>query len=195
VFHEKCLLTWFAAQNKIYLDQFQDRDERESLLMGDEMPAECPTCRTECFLDDETGKLAIHRLYINFGGDGMSSQIGSSPGPSSHAPRASTRTDQDREVLGLAKRAKSIGQELKALSADSTEADVEGALKRAEGLREDMASVKAIQGIKVSDQCVCSLRWLTAELRRWPQYRYQRFAIRFGNSPAHTDPTRNGQGD
>lgn len=117
----------------------------------EEAPAECPTCRTECFADAETGEPQIHRLFINFGeglgyGEGpSSSQAGSSP-----AKGWAQGKGKDREVLGLARRARGLGEEARGIKAESTEEEVEGFLRRADGLKGDLISEKALTGVKVS---------------------------------------------
>lgn len=52
-------------------------------------------------------------------------------------------------MLGLARRARNLGEEVKALTAESAEEDVEGMLRRAQGLRDDAVSSKALDGAKV----------------------------------------------
>jgi hypothetical protein len=52
--------------------------------------------------------------------------------------------------MGIARRAKGLREKAMGLGDESTEADVNGLINRAQGLRDDAVSVKAIQGIKVS---------------------------------------------
>jgi hypothetical protein len=54
--------------------------------------------------------------------------------------------------MGIARRAKGLREEATGLGHHATEEDVNGFLKRAEGLKDDAASVKAVQGIKVSSR-------------------------------------------
>lgn len=113
-------------------------------------PAECPECRTECFADPETGDPAVHRLFINFTNpDGNTSFT--QPPSSQHVPSSpSVRwRSADKDVLGLARRARGLGAEIEAYSAESHEEDVRGTLRRAEGLRADAVSAKAAEGFKV----------------------------------------------
>lgn len=149
VFHEPCLKEWFQTQSEQYLatarEHRLDRDPSPTLS---DAPAFCPSCRTECFADQETGEPALHRLYINFDdGHGGSSQAGSSP----IRPTLSSRRE-DQEVMGIARRAKGLREEVRGMGHDAKEEDVNGFLKRAEGLKDDAASVKAVQGIKVSSR-------------------------------------------
>jgi hypothetical protein len=127
----------------------------------------CPTCRTECFADGETGEPSIHRLFINFGEEGdrsrydaNSSEVGSSPIRGAWTGRDSDRDkgkgkgkekEKEKEVIGLARRARNIGEEVKDLRATSGEGEVNGMLRRAEGLRDDVISDKALSAIKVSN--------------------------------------------
>jgi hypothetical protein len=161
VFHEKCLLEWFRTQSAQYLAAAREQGIRfrgDSPTLSD-APCECPTCRTECFADPETGEPIIHRLFINFeGGDGGGSGSGpgsgagssSQAGPgSSPSRRAWGGKGKEKEVLGLARRARNLGEEVNGLRAESAEEDVEGMLRRAEGLRDDAVSSKALDGVKV----------------------------------------------
>lgn len=154
VFHEPCLQEWFRAQSVQYLAQAREhRLDRDPSPTLSDAPALCPSCRTECFADPETGEPTLHRLYINFDdGHNGSSQAGSSP----VRPAASKR-NKDAEVMGIARRAKGLREEARGLGNDSTEEDVNGLLIRAEGLRDDAASVKAVQGIKASTHHAWSL--------------------------------------
>lgn len=56
---------------------------------------------------------------------------------------------RDGEVFRLARRARGLEAEVKDLTADSKEEDVDAMVKRAESLKDDVVSVKAIQGFKV----------------------------------------------
>lgn len=89
----------------------------------------------------------IHRLFINLSGDG-SSQAGSSP--IRPTTGGSSSKGKDREVMGLARRAKGLTAEVKGMNADSAEEDMEGGMRRMKQLEEDLVSVKAVEGIKVS---------------------------------------------
>ena len=150
VFHEDCLQQWFRAQTAAYKVRAREQGDREDSPDIFEIPVECPTCRTECLADDEDGEPILHRLYINLSGDG--SQRGSSPIPGSQrTPKGKERETQlDREVMSLARRARGLGEEVKDLSVKSSSEEVDGTLKRVEGLREDVVSIKAIQGVRVS---------------------------------------------
>jgi hypothetical protein len=71
-------------------------------------------------------------------------------GPGSSPPRrAWGGKGKEKEVLGLARRARNLGEEVKGLRAESAEEDVEGMLRRAEGLRDDAVSTKALEGVRV----------------------------------------------
>lgn len=52
--------------------------------------------------------------------------------------------------MGLSRRARSLGEEVRALGVGSESDEVEGTVLRVERLAEDLVSVKAIQGVKVS---------------------------------------------
>jgi hypothetical protein len=52
--------------------------------------------------------------------------------------------------MGLARRAKGISEDVKALNDQSSQQAVDMMLSRADGLTEDAVSAKAIQGVKVS---------------------------------------------
>jgi hypothetical protein len=89
----------------------------------------------------------VHRLFINFGDDeGSSNQAGSSP--ARLGPQRTGGKRKEMEVLGLARRARNLGEEAKGMSAETQEEDMEGMIKRSEGLRDDVVSVKALDGIK-----------------------------------------------
>lgn len=149
VFHEHCLLEWFKAQYRQYASVARENRGHSPTLS--EAPAECPTCRTECFADTETGQPIIHRLFINFGTDNPSS---STQQPSSSPVRwAEERNSgggkKDKEVMGLARRARAMTREVERLSPESLEDVVGEALKRADGLKEELVSAKALKAIKV----------------------------------------------
>ena len=57
---------------------------------------------------------------------------------------------RDTEVMGLARRAKGISDDVKDLNIQSSQKAVDDLLAKAEGLKDDAVSVKAIQGVKVS---------------------------------------------
>jgi hypothetical protein len=87
----------------------------------------------------------LHRLYINYGDEAAaSSEVGSSP------VRPTQSRKRDNEIMGLARRAKVISEDVKHLNEQSSQQAVDGLLSRAEGLRDDAVSAKAIQGVKVS---------------------------------------------
>ena len=150
VFHEKCLLEWFKAQTRNYLTTMRDLHDREYSPSASDAPVECPTCRAECFANEDTGEPAIQRLYINLGGD--SSQIGSSPSQPSRSFRTSTA---DKDAFMYARRARGLGEEFKGFNLQIGEDDLRGAIGRAEGLKEDMMSSKAMTGVKV---CILDLK-------------------------------------
>jgi hypothetical protein len=52
--------------------------------------------------------------------------------------------------MGLARRAKEISEDAKSLNEQSSQQAVDSMLSRAEGLKDDAVSAKAIQGVKVS---------------------------------------------
>ncbi|WWD21304.1 hypothetical protein CI109_105788 [Kwoniella shandongensis] len=145
VFHEPCLLEWFRTQSIQYLNAARDQgvQGRHGSPSLSDAPAECPSCRTECFADPETGEPTIHRLYIDFGNAAASSsQAGSSPVVSK------SWKGKEREFLGLARRAKGVAEGVRGLGGESEEEHMEGMLRRAEGLADDLVSVKALNGIK-----------------------------------------------
>jgi hypothetical protein len=152
VFHEECLQDWFRAQSTQYLAQAREhRLDRDPSPTLSDAPALCPTCRTEVYADPESGSPVLHRLYINYGDEGAaSSEVGSSP------VRPTQSRKRDNEVMGLARRAKGISEDVKHLNDQSSQQAVDGLLSRAEGLRDDAVSAKAIQGVKVS--CYISYR-------------------------------------
>ncbi|BEJ15761.1 hypothetical protein CspHIS471_0503660 [Cutaneotrichosporon sp. HIS471] len=144
VFHERCLFAWFTSQANAYLAQMVDQGAAVTIA---DAPAECPECRAECFADPETGEPAVHRLYINFTGDGRSMLQAQS---SQHVPSSPSMRwrSADKMVMGLARRARGVAAELDAAGADSHEDDVRGALRRAEALHADAVSSKAAEGFK-----------------------------------------------
>jgi hypothetical protein len=146
VFHEPCLHDWFRAQSVQYLAQAREHQlDRDPSPSASEAPALCPTCRTEVFADQDTGEPVLHRLYINYGDDaGGSSQVGSSP------VRGTQSRRRDKEIMGIARRAKGISDDVKNLNIESSQKAVDDLLAKAEGLKDDAVSVKAIQGVKVS---------------------------------------------
>jgi hypothetical protein len=145
VFHEECLQDWFRAQSVQYLAQAREhRLDRDPSPTLSDAPALCPTCRTEVYADPESGEPVLHRLYINYGDEGPAgSEVGSSP------VRPTQSRKRDNEVMGLARRAKGISEDVKHLNEQSSQQAVDGLLSRAEGLRDDAVSAKAIQGLKV----------------------------------------------
>ncbi|WVR09055.1 hypothetical protein IAU60_006116 [Kwoniella sp. DSM 27419] len=147
VFHEECLLEWFRTQSQQYVANAREhgmggRDGSPSLS---DAPAECPSCRTECFADPETGEPSIHRLFIDWGGV-LDSVPSSSAHPSSSP--APTRKVRDREILGLAKRAKALTAEASDLGAESKQDDWRGMVTRTEGLIQDAVSLKALSSVQ-----------------------------------------------
>jgi len=147
VFHEECIQDWFRAQSVQYLAQAREhRLDRDPSPTLSDAPAYCPTCRAEVYADPESGEPVLHRLYINYGDEaGGSSQAGSSPVKSTGQNRK-----RDSEIMGLARRAKGISEEVKSLNEQSSQQAVDSMLSRAEGLKGDAVSAKAIQGVKVS---------------------------------------------
>lgn len=159
VFHEQCLLEWFRSQSQAYIAQQREQGHRASSPSVSEAPAECPTCRAECYADQDTGNPQIHRLYINFGDGataGGSSQVGSSPVRTPWKDRSKGKGREgraDAEVMGWAKRARGISVEVRDLAEEGKEVgedDIGGVLRRAEALKEDLISQKAVEGIRVS---------------------------------------------
>lgn len=152
VLHEKCLLEWFDSQIQQYIATARERGwEHEHDPGPEDVPVECPQCRTEVYGDDD-GKPLIHRLYVNFGEASAhaasSSQIHSSP----MGPRATQHWGNpvEREALGLARRARNAADEIGALGAQSNPDEMNGTLRRVGKLQEDVLSAKASQGFKVS---------------------------------------------
>ncbi|WWC64017.1 uncharacterized protein I303_106623 [Kwoniella dejecticola CBS 10117] len=162
VFHEPCLLEWFRTQSDQYLTAAREQgiDGRFGSPTLSDAPAECPTCRAECFADPETGQPSIHRLFIDFDSalDASVSQIGSSP-LSDKIDRKGKGKQKEEEVLNLARRAKGIREEARGLSADSEEADMEGMLRRGEGLVSDLV------GMQVLDTVRSYIEGLTKEIK------------------------------
>ncbi|WVF65543.1 hypothetical protein IAT40_000271 [Kwoniella sp. CBS 6097] len=157
VLHEPCLLEWFRTQSDQYLAQAREHgiEGRHGSPSLSDAPAECPTCRAECYADPETGQPSIHRLYIDWGGvlDNAPShtQAGSSPVRSMHASGSGSlmrNSIKDREILGLARRAKGVTEEAKGLGADSQDEEMDGMLKRASDLEKDFVSIKALEAVK-----------------------------------------------
>lgn len=60
----------------------------------------------------------------------------------------------DKEVLGYARQARGLGEEIRRLNADSLDEDLQSAMRRADGLREEMMASKAMKGVEV---CVAPL--------------------------------------
>ncbi|WOO84931.1 uncharacterized protein LOC62_06G008440 [Vanrija pseudolonga] len=150
VLHEKCLLEWFDSQIQQFISTAHERGwEHERDPGPEDVPVECPQCRTEVYGDDD-GKPLIHRLYVNFGEASAhaasSSQMNSSP----VGPRATQHWGNpvEREALGLARRARNAADEIGALGAQSNADEMNGTLRRVGKLREDVLSAKASQGFK-----------------------------------------------
>lgn len=57
---------------------------------------------------------------------------------------------KEREMMGLARRARGLMEEVKGLSGDSEATEVEGTMRRVSTLGEDAVSVKALSGVKVN---------------------------------------------
>jgi hypothetical protein len=188
VFHEPCIKDWFQAQSAQYLAQAREhRLDRDPSPTLSDAPVLCPTCRTECFADPETGEPALHRLYINYGDEAGSSQFGSSP------VRASTQSRRrETEIMGFARRAKGITEDMKGLNDRSSQQAVDGILSRAEGLRDDAVSAKAIQGVKVNliwfvERKQWSSRIL--DLHRGSDDSHQQFALHSSPEPSARNVT------
>ncbi|OXG84222.1 hypothetical protein C345_04126 [Cryptococcus neoformans A2-102-5] len=148
VFHEPCLLEWFKTQSQAYLIAAREAGVpgRHGSPTLSDAPVECPSCRAECFADPETGNPIIHRLYITFDGRSSSVQPASSPLRRDIDRQAKRR---EEEALGLAKRAKQLTEDVVGLGAESREEEMEGTIKRTEGLVKDLElSAKAASGIK-----------------------------------------------
>jgi hypothetical protein len=113
-------------------------------------PAECPQCRAECYADHETGEPAIHRLFINFTADGK--MLSQAPPSSQHVPSSPSIRwkSADKDILGMARRARGLVAELDTAGPESHEDDVQGTLRRVEALKADAVSSKAAEGFKVS---------------------------------------------
>ncbi|CAK9781697.1 hypothetical protein CC85DRAFT_289760 [Cutaneotrichosporon oleaginosum] len=144
VFHEKCLLQWFKFQADAYVTQLGDQGV--TLTQAD-APAECPECRSECYADPDTGDPAIHRLFINFNSEGKT--LNQAPS-SQHVPSSPSARwkSADKDIMGMARRARGLTAEVDAAGAESHEDDLRGTLKRAEALRADAVSSKAAEGFK-----------------------------------------------
>jgi hypothetical protein len=56
--------------------------------------------------------------------------------------------------MRLSRRARGLGEEVRALGVGSEAGEVDGTLNRVERLAEDLVSVKAVQGVKVSLLCL-----------------------------------------
>jgi len=109
-----------------------------------------------------------------------SSQAGSSPVKwrGTQGPKG-----KEKEVMGLARRARGLMEEVKGLSGDSPEGEVEGILRRAEGLKEDAVSVKALAGVKVRSHCASvghSLMLVEIDIYRWSKCCDQQPTCHFG---------------
>ncbi|WRT69087.1 uncharacterized protein IL334_006070 [Kwoniella shivajii] len=157
VFHEPCVMEWFKTQSEHYLATARDQgiNGRYGSPSLSDAPAECPSCRTECFADPETGQPTIHRLYLNFENTTYSSSmLGSSPVSSSRrlekgkGKEKEKEGGKDKEVIGLARRAKNVTEEVKGLSADSQDDEVEGMIRRGEALSQDLVSQKALNAVQ-----------------------------------------------
>ncbi|KAL7421278.1 hypothetical protein Q5752_004163 [Cryptotrichosporon argae] len=158
VFHETCLLSWFRTQAQAYVAREREWNPRAQLS---DAPAECPTCRAECFANDDTGEPAVYRLYINFGDDGMPAGPSSGTGAGSSPVRPTQTQTQtqtqanrkgkgraDQEVLALARRAKALVRDVEGYGPESMENDVKRAIGRVSSLVEDSLSSKAAAGFK-----------------------------------------------
>lgn len=127
-------------------------DHEEPITIAD-APALCPTCRMECYADESTGEVLLTRLYFA-SEDRMenSSIVGSSP----MRPVVKTSRVASEQLMSLARRAKTMGDETKGFHSDISESVVTTMLSRADALKTDAASAKAIQAVKVSYMCLDS---------------------------------------
>ncbi|WWC73079.1 uncharacterized protein I206_107044 [Kwoniella pini CBS 10737] len=153
VFHEPCLLEWFRTQSEQYLAAAREQgiDGRFGSPTLSDAPAECPSCRAECFADPETGQPSIHRLFIDFDNifdNNNNSIIGSSPPPSSKMDKKGKGNAKEEEFLNLARRAKGIREEVKGLNAESTEEHMEGMIRRGENLVMDLIGIQVLDTVK-----------------------------------------------
>ncbi|WWC91195.1 uncharacterized protein L201_006137 [Kwoniella dendrophila CBS 6074] len=154
VFHEPCILEWFKAQAERYLASAREQgmNGRYASPTISDAPAICPSCRTECFANPETGQPMLYRLFIDLDSNSQndnSSMIGSSPILSSRTIRKSNEEEQrEKEVLNLARRAKNLTEEVKSLNADSIDEDMDGMTRRSETLVNDMVNVKTLTTVK-----------------------------------------------
>ena len=149
-------MDWFHAQSVQYLNnaRAQTLRRRGESPSASDAPNECPTCRTECFADPETGEPNIHRLFIHFGdGDGVgsSSQVGSSP--MRCTDKVVGRKGKDKamegEVMAMARKARHLMGEINGLSADSSAERLDGVLSRLDSVKDHSVSEKAISGLRV----------------------------------------------
>lgn len=58
--------------------------------------------------------------------------------------------EKDTEVVGLARRAKGLSDEVNDIRVHVTEEDMEGMLRRGDTLVADLASQRAVEGMRVS---------------------------------------------
>ncbi|KAK4684532.1 TRAF-interacting protein, partial [Tremellales sp. Uapishka_1] len=137
VFHEACLHAWFKAQTTTYMATVLNANPLDSISLND-VPIECPSCRSEVFGDPETGEPIIHRLFINF--EDNEAESSSQP--------ASSPAKLDIQVLGLARRAKEITAEVEGVNSNMREEEALGIVSRGETLKEDIVSTKAMNAIK-----------------------------------------------
>ncbi|WVQ81095.1 hypothetical protein IAT38_003217 [Cryptococcus sp. DSM 104549] len=161
VFHEPCLLQWFQTGTMAWLREATDRgvtnEHGQPVTLAD-APAECPSCRAECFAD-ENGRIMVHRLFINFEGRSSSAAPrGSSPEQDVKPGLAELQRHREKEkeverrndeLLGLAKRAKELTEEVKNIKPESREEEVNVMMGRAVKMEEDVQrTAKANSAIK-----------------------------------------------
>ena len=144
VFHETCIRRWVATRIEQQVqahggDGFHPPPRLKHI--------ECPTCRSICWTGKK--KPEIQKLYLDLAGEEEAAR--SSPSSSSRAGQGSqARRRGDQKVMALAKRARDWQEVVSGLGVESLKDDVDGAIARVETLQLDLASDKALQGVRVS---------------------------------------------
>lgn len=147
MFHEVCLNEWFGVQERQWLAN--ERLYGDAEAPDEDGPTTCATCRTEVFLDPDTERPEVFRLHpsmdhaswMQAAGAG-SSQVGSSPARASRKGK-----EREREVIGLARRARDLTEQVEGLDAGSSEVALHGLMVRTQGLEEEI-SEKGLKAIK-----------------------------------------------
>ncbi|ORX39163.1 hypothetical protein BD324DRAFT_618694 [Kockovaella imperatae] len=145
VFHDLCIRNWFATQTEGRREAAQRTGRASSAR---EPGPVCPTCRTPCSENLDTAP-EIQKLYINTEGD-ADRHIGSSSSRSQGTLSQMTprKSEKDRQVISMARRARDLQDELTNHSSESELTHVNNSLVKVEALVEEVASEQAFHTMK-----------------------------------------------